>query len=88
MNLNSVELRSSSPRSTVMRSRKKRKGNHTSTSRNSFPENRGGKWKIDIFEKSMPKGNWATDDKKLRKQIYKHGRKCYRGKGRCLNPKK
>ncbi len=55
---------------------------------NSFPDNRGGKWKIDIFEKSMPKGNWATNDKKLRKQIYKHGRKCYRGKGKCLNPKK
>ena len=51
---------------------------------NSFPENRG-KWKIDIFQRSCPKGGWGNSNKKMNRQLKKHGKKCYIGKGKCLN---
>lgn len=51
-----------------------------------------GKWKFILFEISAPnsssknKYGWKyKKTRKLRRQIKRQGKKCYRGTGKCLN---
>lgn len=52
-----------------------------------------GLWDMKIYQKSSPNSKktfcgWKTGSKKLRDQIIKIGKGCYKGTGRCLNYRK